>query len=319
MSPESAETIDQAAYAWIARLDREGASPDLVSELDAWLAGDPRRRGAYLRAEAIWSKLDRAALAASAPSEAEARPRPRVSRRGLIGAGAALAAGLAGVWVVSRGQVLATAVGERRHLALADGSTVDVNTASRLQVTMQRHLRRIRLAAGEAWFQVEKDASRPFVVEAGRVRVQAVGTAFAVRRLEDGAEVYVTEGVVESWVADQPASRTRIAAGQTVRMMEAATVPSVVVSAPAGVIDRKLAWRGGRIEFDGETLAEAIADFNRYNARKLRLGAPELAGRRLQGVFHSDDPEGFARSAAVVLGSSVTPSPSEIVIGGPNG
>lgn len=315
MRPESAETIDQAAYAWVARLDREGRLPELVSELDAWLAGDPRRRGAYLRAEAIWTKLDRAALAGVArPGEAAPAP-PTVSRRGLIAAGGSLAAGLAGLWVVSRGEILSTAVGERRHLALADGSTVDVNTASRLQVNLQRRLRRIRLAAGEAWFQVEKDADRPFVVEAGRVRVQAVGTAFAVRRLDDGAEVYVTEGVVESWVADQPASRTRIAAGQTVRMMATAAEPAAVQSAPPGEIDRKLAWRAGKIEFDGETLAEAIADFNRYNARKIRLGTAALGGKRLQGVFRADDPEGFARSAAVVLGTSVTASPSGIVIG----
>lgn len=312
---EAADAIDAQALAWVARLDREGGSQALEAELQAWLSGDARRRGAFLRAQAIWIKLDRASLrpAAAAPEARPARWRP--SRRGVIGGmGAGLAAGVGGLWLTLHDESYGAGQGEMRHVSLADGSTVEVNTESQVRVAMRRDLRRIKLVSGEAWFQVAKDAERPFVVETGRVRVRAVGTAFAVRRLTDGADVTVTEGVVETWLAGDPAPPTRIAAGGTARVREsgAAKVEARVVQ--AAEIDRKLAWRVGRIEFDGDTLAEAVAEFNRYNARKLRLADAGLADKRFHGMFRTDDPEGFARTAAVTLGGRVEASPDQIVI-----
>src|SRR6516165_743425 len=90
---ESAEQIDEAAFAWVARLDREGRSPETEAALEAWLAGDARRRGAFLRAEALWSRLDRASLA-----PAYARPPVTVSRRVMLAAGSAVAASGVFAW-----------------------------------------------------------------------------------------------------------------------------------------------------------------------------------------------------------------------------
>src|SRR3546814_12357098 len=80
--------------------------------------------------------------------------------------------------------------------------------------------RNVVLREGEAWFQVARDKSRPFVVEAGKVRVQAVGTAFSVRRDENGASVFVTEGVVEIWVDGDRAQRRRLSAGMQAYVSE---------------------------------------------------------------------------------------------------
>jgi transmembrane sensor len=88
-----------------------------------------------------------------------------------------------------------------------------INSASELTVRMAKGSREIEIAQGEAWFDVAKDASRPFIVTAGKVRARAVGTAFSVRRRETGVEVLVTEGVVESWSEEDVSLRLKLEAG----------------------------------------------------------------------------------------------------------
>src|SRR6516165_3212082 len=94
---ESAEQIDEAAFAWVARLDREGRSPKTEAALEAWLAADARRRGAFLRAEALWTRLDRASLVHAYPQPA---PPASVSRRLMLAAGSAMAASGLFAWFI---------------------------------------------------------------------------------------------------------------------------------------------------------------------------------------------------------------------------
>jgi transmembrane sensor len=316
---ESADQIDEAAFAWMARLDRCGADPAVEAELAAWLEQDERRRGAFLRAQAIWGKLDRASQRASPRASLAERAQGRAiridRRRALTGGAAALAAGAAGVWALQREPLYATSIGQVSRVPLADGSGVVLNTDSRVRVALRDHERRVQLTQGEAWFQVAKDPTRPFVVEAGRARVRAVGTAFSVRRLDDGAEVMVSEGVVEAWLAGEGQSRKRLIAGERARVLEGQ--PILVEASAVTAVERKLAWREKRIELDGETLGEAVAEFNRFNRRRIVLADSRLAGRRLYGVFHADDPESFARSVSLSLGVDAGFEPDRITIGGP--
>jgi transmembrane sensor len=306
---ESADQIEEAAFAWVARLDRHGPDPALEDELEAWLALDPRRRGAFLRAQAVWAGLDRASRARSTGLAG-----PRVDRRRLAAGAtvAAIAAAAAGVWIQQRATPYATALGEVRHVPLQDGSGMVLNTDSRAHVALRRAERRVQLTRGEAWFHVASDPARPFVVEAGRVRVRAVGTAFSVRQLDKGAEVLVSEGVVEAWVAGEEQRKTRIGAGERAQVLEGR--PIKVATAGAG-IDRKLAWRSEKIDLDGETLEDAIAEFNRFNRRKLVLHDPRLATRRLYGLFRADDPEAFAQAVSLSLAAPVRFTPDQIEIG----
>jgi ferric-dicitrate binding protein FerR (iron transport regulator) len=188
---QTAREVDDEAAAWALKSgvgDRQSA-PD--PELQAWLSGDPRRRGALLRAQAALSFVDRArALAEAPPAGAPIRPSP--SRRrvlALAGAGGLAAAGIGAMAVLGGGRRYATQIGEIRRAALQDGSLAEINTNSVLDVAMRLRSRDVVLRKGEAWFQVAKDRARPFVVAAGDIRVQAVGTAFSVRRKSAGAEV----------------------------------------------------------------------------------------------------------------------------------
>jgi transmembrane sensor len=307
----SAREIDDEAADWATRLD--GREPDAREsrELEEWLRGDTRRQGALLRAEAALSFLDRGrALSGVIP-----RPtRPGLlTRRRLLFAAASLgtlAAGIGGVFMMLSGsRRYTTELGEVRRVPLADGSLAAINTQSVVEVAIKATERDVTLAQGEAWFQVAKDASRPFLVHAGRVRVRAVGTAFSVRRRDEGVEVMVTEGRVETWVVGHEDRKMGLAAGSTALVAE--DQPLKVADA-AVAIDRSLAWRDGQIALEGETLASAVAEFNRYNTQKLVIEDPALGQEKLVGQFRMTEPMAFARAVASTLGASVMADPASI-------
>lgn len=308
-----ADIRDDAAN-WVARMDAGVWSETQEAELQAWLADDPRRSGALLQAQAAWMTLDHPAVA---QARIEAAP-SRWSRRGLITGGVGmLAASLAGgfLWR-NAGTTYETQVGEIRRVPLTDGSSVAINTASRIDIRLAASRRDVTVEAGEAWFQVAPDPTRPFVVAAGRVRARAVGTAFAVRRRDGGADILVTEGVVEAWTDGAEGNKVRLTAGHRAFVADNAAI----VRAPGtpSSVDRALAWRAGRIDLVGDTLAQAAEEFNRYNRRRIVLVDPTIIGEQFDGLFRTDDPEGFAVAVSSSLSVPIDLSrPDEIRIGAP--
>lgn len=322
---ETPQAIHDSAVAWVVRLDRSDGDPQTRAELESWLAGDVRRRGAFFRAQAAWGMLDRA----SALRGGQRIERPQdvdrsawLSRRKMLWGGGMAAASVAAVvsgvalWPRSATQVagdrIETAIGEIRRVPLSDGSLAAVNTQTKLAVRIEPAVRRIALDEGEAWFQVAKDRTRPFIVEAGEVRVKAVGTAFSVHRTGDGADVQVTEGVVEVWTVGNEANVRRVSAGARTFVSDA-TGPAPAVEASVE-IDRTLAWRNGQLIFDGDTLAEAAAEFNRYNRIKVEVADPGLAREKMIGRFRTNEPDAFARAAAGLLGAKAEISADRIVL-----
>jgi transmembrane sensor len=293
-----AMAIEEDACLWAARLDR-GLSPDEQAVLSAWLAGDDRRRGALLRAQAGLSFLDRGRALAVAAEKARAG----IGRRRLIGTAAAAGALFVGVgWNVwPRGQDYSTGVGEIRRIPLEDGSIAIVNSASHMRVAFTEQRRTIELPQGEAWFNVAKDRARPFGVGAGPVRVEAVGTAFSVRRLDDRSEVVVTEGVVTLW---HDGSRMPLHVGAGRRAVVGQGGAARVRDLNRREVEQQLAWREGRVVIDSLTLAAAAAEFNRYHRRQLQID-PALAGERMVGWFRTDDLDGFTRASAALVGGRV--------------
>lgn len=303
---ETAQAINDRAAAWVARMDREGGDPVVRAALRAWLAGDDRRRGAYFRAKAAWNMLDRASVLGAGQAQAYevaavgAAWFPR--RRLFWGGGAVAAALLLGVvgldFLAAPDQQIQTAIGEIRRVPLSDGSLAAVNTQTTLAITMKPDVREIVLKDGEAWFQVAKDRARPFVVEVGDVRVRAVGTAFAVKRTASGIDVQVTEGVVELWRLGEREDGQRVAAGSHAFVMpDKAIVPVVAANAQ---IDKALAWRTGELVFDGDTVVEAVAEFNRYNVRKIEVADAALGAQPMVGRFRTNEPDAFARAVATL-------------------
>lgn len=326
-------TADEAA-AWIARMDGVDWDANAEASLEAWLAGEPRRRGALLQLQALWEALDAPAVATPGMNRgmfADPNAPLRVHRRALMiaGGGVLAAALVAGFAWRNAAAYYATQLGEIRKVPLADGSSATINSASEIEVRIAAQRRDVRIARGEAWFQVAQDRARPFVVSAGAVRVEAVGTAFSVRRRATGADILLTEGTVEAWAetgsgledgevtgaSDGTIRRVRLTAGQRIYIGDDAAFG--VVTARPSEVDAALAWRAGLIDLHGRSLADALVEFNRYNRRKLVLTDQALAAEQFDGLFRTDDPAGFAAAVHESFGVAIDDRDAAVIrIGG---
>jgi transmembrane sensor len=314
--------IDNQALGWLQIQAERELDADERATLDAWLEEDTRHKGAYIRAMVINNAIsqavshqdlypgeDRYALRSDEPDTRG------VNRRAWLKYGALAASlGVIGVGMslglTERATTLATSKGEFRRVALADTSVASINSNSKLEVKLLDHKRQVVLVRGEAWFEVAKDKTKPFIVEAGDVRVRAVGTAFGVNRLKDGAEVLVTEGTVEVWTGKAKALLT---AGQH-SFVPYQTAQITVAQQPQEV-QRKLAWRDGKLIFTRQTLREAVADFNRYSAKKIIISDPSLEGKRIFGQYQIDAAEQFARDIGAYLNVPIEIGVESIIIG----
>lgn len=309
---ETAKEIDSVAADWAARLDRGGLSPAEDLELETWLASDPRRAGAFAKARAVslYSERARALGPTYDPASFEPKPdvtrKPGLSRRGFLWSGTAAAACtgavvMGGVAWSSRGEAYETLRGQMKIVPLSDGSVISLNTASRIRVVFTPHKRTVHLDEGEALFDVARDRNRPFIVLAGQTRVLAASTSFAVRHLADApVEVLVREGIVEvnAGALEVPGvqlgANMRASAEPEDGHVELASAMSV---APVEV-QRAMAWREGRISFEGQTLREAVAEFRRYSDTSIIIDDPAIANEPITGLFQVNDPVGFARAVA---------------------
>lgn len=311
----SAADIEKLAASWLARQDASVLSAEEQAAFDAWIAEDDRHLGAYMRLRAVWARLDR--LGALRPSSAEAVIKPSSVLRHWRSAAAAamVAAMLAGGGAYygwkrpEPAKTFDTAIGEVRRLNMEDGSVVEMDTNSELDVAYSDHSRDIWLAHGEGNFTVAKNKSRPFIVHAGDTTVTAVGTAFSVDATRpDQLRVAVSEGTVAVRRGNREPSY--------VTAMQVLTVPTgeqqkeeapQLVVATAEQIDKRLAWRKGMLVFSGESLSEAAAQFNRYNQRQISVTPrAAAAAARVGGVFQTRDVEGFARATAASFGLTVS-------------
>lgn len=316
------ENSDSAAH-WAVRLHERPLTPVEQTELDAWLAQAPHHSGALLRARAAWLDLDRLGAlegpghAAVAPvSQATHRLRTRRRAWRWAAALAACMAGLALVVFTYEARLRATdefetRVGEVRRIALPDGSSVTLNSDSRAVVSFEKNGRAVALQRGEALFEVAKDHSRPFLVSSGSVTVRAVGTVFAVRALPEAVAVTVTEGVVEITQPEAPPQRVTVNERATVHPAQPV---QVAPDDPADVV-RTLAWRSGQLSFSGESLADAVAEMNRYSTRHIDIEDPELAARPVVGIFRIGDIDAFAQATAVALDAVVRADERSIHLG----
>jgi transmembrane sensor len=189
---------------------------------------------------------------------------------------------------VLRADEYVTQVGGLESVSLRDGSGVTLNTATRIQVELRDHERRIELQEGEAYFTVAKDPGRPFVVEAGDKRVVAIGTQFAVRREGGEVRVVVTEGSINL----QGDRSARLAVGAVARTRGA---DILIQQESTEDLQALVSWRGGRLTFRDTTLADAVAELNRYNVRQIEIGDPKLGALRVSGSFRPTHYEAFVR------------------------
>lgn len=247
---------------------------------------------------------------------AEARSRSK-TWIGAIAAGLSALA-IAAAWILTdlNAHTIKTERGERREVALADGSLLQVSPESKLRVSLDEDERRITLYRGATLFRVARDPKRPFIVRADQTVVRAVGTAFGVERRDQGVVVTVSEGRVEvedtrltnnktapekQGSVSTPARPLMLVAGEQIavpRTRDALTTHKTLVRQVDTA--RELAWAEGRLVFESDTIADIIEEFNRYNRVQLHVTDDALARRPISGVFDASDPESFIAFVASV-------------------
>jgi transmembrane sensor len=315
------QRIAEEAAQWLIDLEDE-ATPDMAG-FAAWLAASPRHVEEFLLASAVWHEGDsldqarridverlleearanvhplrtRLLNAGFAKGSRSAGPAGRI---GLFAAAVAILAVCVTLWLgfAARGTQYVTGIGEQRSLRLADGSTVTLNTRSKMRVRFSDRERQIELLDGEALFSVAHDSQRPFRVIVEHAVVQAIGTEFNVRRSTAGATVAVVEGVVQ--IAPLPqlvsarmdanvATPERFAAGQQASVSDQGEILSQESIDPSRVV----AWRERRLIFRDAPLMTVADEFNRYNEVQLIVTGEATRARRVTGVFDADDPRGL--------------------------
>lgn len=321
---ETSQSIDAAAAAWVAREDRSPLSPDEEIAFKAWLGGDSRRAGAFLRARAVSMRSESARALGPRydPADFGGRRPFSPSRRQMLtwggGAAASIAIGTVAAVSLQAPTAHATERGEIRLLPLKDGSTVMLNTETRVKVKYDDQRRYVRLMEGEADFTVLADRDRPFIVEVGERTLSATGAAFRVRKLKnEPVDILVHQGRVE--VTSPRGGGASPVVLQTNMRMTAPDSASAAGLSPRRVtseaVTRELAWREGKIAFEGESLAEAAAAFARYSKTRIVILDPDLAREPITGLFAANDPVGFGRAAASVFGAAVSVTEGAVVIG----
>lgn len=293
----SIESLEQAAQ-WYAILRDESATDQDRQAWQTWLAQSPEHSAAWHYIESVGRKFaplrgggpQGTAAALAGTEAARATAIQAVSRRralnGLAGVlGLAVLGGLGWRFTPLPGMVLAlradhhTGTGERRDLVLADGTRLWLNTRSALQVDYRDGLRRLVLLAGEVLIETAKD-SRPFHVETGFGRLQALGTRFTVCQTETQTRLDVFDGTVEIRTAG---GRTRrIDAGQAARF------DAERIGDPETADQVREAWRRGRLPADNMPLGELLEELARYRRGHISV-APEVADLKVMGVYPADD------------------------------
>ncbi|WP_395443207.1 FecR family protein [Caulobacter sp. UC70_42] len=304
---ESSRDIDQTASDWTARLDRGPLSAEEEHAFQAWLAGDPRRKGAMLRARAMAMMSESAQALGDGfdPADFAAPKVARLSRRqALIWGGGAAAASLAALAVglpAAAGTVISTERGEIRLAPLKDGSTVLLNTETRIRVRYDKGRRIVALLEGEAYFSVARDDRRPFIVQVDGRRLSTAQANFRVRKLERApVDVLVNQGLVEVAPTLVSAQPVRLADNTRLMLSDRPGGDRPRAVAPE-VVTRELAWREGKLAFEGETLSQAAEVFARYSDTRIQIGDPVLAREPVTGLFAANDPVGFSRAIARVF------------------
>jgi transmembrane sensor len=307
------QDIEAKAAEWLTRREQPLWSPADQTELDGWLDESMSHKAAFWRLEHAWQMADRI----GALSARDIAPRPR--RRGVplkwwhAGAlAASLLLAIAFIGLHSRSTLspqasvgtFDTGVGGHRIVPLADGSQIELNTATILRTMISKKRRDVWLDRGEAFFEVAHIEGSAFVVHAGPRLITVVGTQFSVRRDDDNVTVAVVKGRVRVQDTTPGASSASIMVtpGDVAIGSGSSTM---VVSKPVAAVEDKLTWRDGRLVFDGTSLAEVANDFNRYNRQQLLISDPSVAAIRISGTFKASNVEAFVRLLKEAYGLKV--------------
>ena len=311
-----AERIEELASLWVVRREEPEWSVSDQAELDQWLAESDAHKVAFWRLEHGWREADRIG-SLGVPFQPASRGFALSSWQPAALAASILVAFVAFLlfWQAAPGTQAdnpsthryETPIGGHEVVALADGSRVELNTATVIRAAVTDKTRAVWLERGEAFFSVAKRDGQKFVIYAGPRTITVLGTKFSVRRASDETVVAVLEG------------RVRVGAGGRESMVTGGEIAvardqgTLVAKSPLAV-QHQLAWRAGMIDLDGMSLAAAAEQFNRYNSTQLIIGDPQAGQTVIAGSFVARNVDAFARLLEDAYGLQAVNSAGRILV-----
>ena len=304
--------LRREASAWLARL-QSGSDAGVERRFRRWYEASPAHAAAYERVRRSYESaglLRHSELARERQLDERA---PRASTQPRWAFAAAVAAAVlipAGILVTNGGiapfgarnaVLLASAVGEIRHVTLEDGSKVTLDTSTKVEVALGPSERRALVKEGRARFEVAPDP-RPFIIEAGAATVRSGPAVLDVEALGQRARIEVHSGSATATLGSSPqeAPAIRVNAGQG---FSSDREPGTYA-----LTGDRSAWTRGMLQFDGTPLGDAVTAANRYSARQIMIGG-DLRQLRVTGAFRAGDTAGLAKALAAAFNLSLVQAP----------
>lgn len=286
MGESDQPSVRDMATAWFVRLRDDNVTDDEKARFRTWLEADAAHAEAYQELERLWAGLDEIGqgeqrLSAPPPVMAEAGRRSVLRNALAASVVLVIAIGSYGVTALNLLADHRTGTGEQRQIVLQDGSAVHLNTATALSVEFGADRRLITLHAGEAYFEVAGNPDRPFIVETGMGRVEALGTAFAVRHIDGGTDVLVTESRV---AVSAPTGDERVLGeGEGISVTDTGLGSVTTGHAP------QIAWREGRLVFENRPLGDVLREIDRYRRGTVVVLDGATSALPVTGAFSISD------------------------------
>lgn len=289
------------ALAWFARLQDSQVSNNDKTDFAQWLAENPAHQAAFNRVEQLWQSP----ALNQALSQYAAIPFPVTHKRNqamrwataasivLVCGWLAIASGIINRWQAD----YVTATGEQKRIELADGSAMILNTDSAVMLNFSESQRGIKLLQGEVFFEVQPDKTKPFIVATEQGTVRVVGTRFTVKTGET-TQVNVDSGIVAC--AGEISGNVQLTAGQQTEIS-----PNNVSPATAINPIRSFAWVKGRLIFQDQTLAQVLAELDRYHPGAILITDAKLGQTRITGNYKLDDTAAVIHNLADIVGAKI--------------
>jgi len=291
-APTISDAVAHQAATWFFLLRSSDASERDRQCWMHWLDADPAHAMAWQKALRVGRTFEQLPPEVARPVLDRAAQGSRMPRRTAIQALALLLTAAPAGWLAWRHTPAhdwlaehRTATGERRDIWLADGSRLQLDTASAVDIDFNGPWRQIRLRSGAIHIETAPDPQtppRPLVVDTAQGRLRALGTRFTVRQAVGHTRIAVFEGAVEARPAAAPDQVAVLQAGRQARMTRAVVEPARAAEPLAD------SWTRGILHVREMRLQDFAAELARYRPGIVRCD-PAVADLRISGTFQLRD------------------------------
>lgn len=295
--PAPDRKVFEAAASWYVQFQAQVPTAAERHAWQQWLNGDPSHQAAWNQLEQLQRSLGalpqdftRRALSATQQRRQVLKWMLVLGATGYLGLNVQQHTAVGNFWADYR-----TRVGERRRIELADGTQIDLNTSTAIDVVFDQRQRLIRLRDGEVLIHTGKlGGQTPFYVDTREGRVQALGTRFTVRQLASSTRVGVLEDQVNLSPADIPDHKRILSAG------ESADFDRKDVGPNHSYRRTQAAWVDGQVIVLDASLGDLLADLARYRPGVLRCDSAS-ARLRVSGTFRLDSTDAVLANLQAAL------------------